>query len=142
MIVKQKRKRKIPKHFEKFFVKENVQKPTLTSEKQFKTGSFYCILDNIINELNKRFIDNSNILCRISALNPKAKQFLSYDLLVPLANHYLCDTISLRSELNIVYKSIKIYEKKFNVSVKNIFVLHTFLLEYQIAFLNYLNFLL
>lgn len=45
MIVKQKRKRKIPKHFEKFFVEENVQKPTLTSEKQFKTGLFYCILD-------------------------------------------------------------------------------------------------
>lgn len=91
-------------------------------------------MDNIINELNKRFVDNSTIFCGISALNPKSKQFLSYELIVPLANHYLCDTVSLRSELNIVKKSIKTYEEKFNVYVKDIFVLHAFLLEYQIAF--------
>lgn len=54
MIGKQKRIKKIPKHFEKFFLEKNVvQKPPLTSEKQFKTGLFYCILDNIIHELNK-----------------------------------------------------------------------------------------
>lgn len=102
MIGKQKGIKKIPKHFEKFVVEENIQKPPLTSEKQFKIGLFYCILDNIIHELNKRFIDNSNILCGISALNPKAKQFMNYDLIVPFVNHYLCDTVYLRSELIIV----------------------------------------
>jgi len=59
-------------------------------------------VDNILNKLDKRFIDNSNILCGVSAFHPKASFFLEYDLIVPLANHYSCDIASLEAELALL----------------------------------------
>lgn len=67
-------------------------------------------------------------------MNPKTKKFLNYVLLMSLKNHYLCDTDSLRSELNITKNSIKIYKERLNINVKNIFIFHTLLLEYKIVF--------
>lgn len=66
----------------------------------------------------------------------KNKKIFNYDLLVPLENHYLCDTDSLRTELNITKNSTKIYKVKLNINVKNIFIFHTLLLEYNF-FLSY-----
>jgi len=88
-----------------------LEKQPLISEKEFQTDIYYRILDNILNEIDKRFTDNSNILCGVSAFNPKASVFLDKDLIVPLANHYSCDIDSLEAELKIIKKSIKMYEE-------------------------------
>lgn len=135
MHVKQKRLKKIPKDLEVFICESStLEKKPLISEKEFQTDLYYSILDNIISELDKRFTNNSDILCGISAFNPKGNHFLDYDLIVPLANHYSCDLESLKAELKIIKKSINVYEEKFKLKITDVFIFHAFLCEYQIAF--------
>lgn len=55
-----------------------LEKQPFISEKEFQTNLFYCILDNIISELDIRFTDNSNILCGISAFDPKTSNYLYF----------------------------------------------------------------
>lgn len=104
------------------------------TENEYRSNIFYCILDKIISEFDKRFSDNSNIINGISALNPEFLTFLSYDILIPLAKVYSYDVESLKSELNILLKGIQRYEIKNKSKINKIFLFYEFLYSYQIAF--------
>jgi len=124
--VKQRRIKKIPKGLEKFVYENSTMEILVpTEENEFRSGIFYCILDKITNELNKRFDDNSDIISGISALNPESITFLTYDTILPFAKAYLGDIECLKSELKILHKSMNRYETKNNLN---------FLKEYEIAF--------
>lgn len=105
-----------------------------TEENEFRSGIFYCILDKITSELDKRFGDNSGIISRISALNPESSTLLTYDTILPFAQAYLGDIECLKSELKILHKSMNRYETKHNSKIKDVFQFHNFLKEYEIAF--------
>ncbi|CAI6353025.1 unnamed protein product [Macrosiphum euphorbiae] len=104
--VKQRRiKKKIPKGLEKFVYENSImEKQVPIKENEFISGIFYCILDKITNELDKRFGDNSDIISGISALNPESLTFLTYDTILPFARAYLGDIECLKSELKILKK--------------------------------------
>lgn len=134
---KNKRIKKIPKNLEKFVCDSKIiEKQPLVTENEYRSNIrvFYCILDKIINEFDKRFSDNSNIINGISALNPESITFLSYDTIIPFAKAYSCDVGNLKSELNILLKSIQRYEIKNKSKISNIFLFYEFLNSYQIAF--------
>lgn len=127
MQVNQKRLKRIPKDLDVFMCESStLEKKPLISEKKFQTDLYYSILDNIISELDKRFTNNSDILCGINAFNPKGNHFLDYDLIVPLSNHYSCDLESLKAELKIIKKSINVYEEKFKLKITDVFIFHAF----------------
>lgn len=64
----------------------NIEKEqNITTENEFRSKIYYCILDQVINELEKRFDNNSDILNGISSLDPNSKLFLNVSLLLPLA---------------------------------------------------------
>lgn len=70
---KNKRIKKIPKNLEKFVCDSKIiEKQPLVTENEYRSNIFYCILVKIINEFDKRFSDNSNIINGISALNPES----------------------------------------------------------------------
>lgn len=113
----------------------NIEKEhNITTENEFRSKIYYCILDQVINELEKRFDNNSAILNGISSLDPNSKLFLNVSLLLPLAQSYNCEIETLKSELQILPKSLKNYENKFTTKINYIFNLYDFLNEYQIAF--------
>jgi len=106
----------------------------LTAENEFRSKIYYCILDQVINELEKRFDNSSDILNGITSLDPNSKLFLNVSLLLPLAQSYNCEIKTLKSELQILPKSLQNYENKFTTKINDIFHLYDFLNEYQIAF--------
>jgi len=133
--VKQRRIKKIPKGLEKFVYENSTMEILVpTEENEFRSGIFYCILDEITNELDKRFGDNSDIISGISALNPESITILTYDTILPFAKAYLGDIECLKSELKILHKSMNRYETKNNLKIKDFFQFHNFLKEYEIAF--------
>jgi len=133
--VKQRRIKKIPKGLEKFvYENSSMEKQVPIEENEFRSGIFYCILDKITNELDKRFGENSDIISGISALNPESTTFLTYDTILPFAKAYLGDIECLKSELKILKKSMNRYEIKNNLKIKDVFQFHNFLKEYEIAF--------
>ncbi|KAF0746429.1 zinc finger MYM-type protein 1-like, partial [Aphis craccivora] len=95
---------------------------------------YVCETNQVINELEKRFDNNSDILNGISSLDPNSKLFLNVSLILPLAQSYNCEIETLKSELKILPKSLQNYENKFTTKTNDIFHLYDFLNEYQIAF--------
>lgn len=131
---KEKRTKKLPKHLEKYLVESNLESNSvLDSENDFKINIYLPIIDKINVEFNKRFSDNENLLMGISAFDPKNNNFLNAELIQPFALAYRCDVETLSSELKIIKKTIKHFEYKYN-SIENIFQLHAFLLQYELAF--------
>jgi len=55
--------KKIPTYSVKYVCQSNniANEQNLTSEKEFSSKIYYCILDQVINELEKRFNNNSDI---------------------------------------------------------------------------------
>ena len=111
-----------------------MEKQILIEENEFRSEIFYCILDKITNELDKRFDDNSDIIIEISTLNPKSFTFLSYNTILPFAQAYLGEIECLKSELKILQKSINRYKTKNNLKIKDVFQFHNYFKEYEIAF--------
>jgi len=71
-------------------------------------------LNKRTNELDNRFGDNSDIISRISVINLESFTFLIYDTILPFAQCYLVDIECLKSELEILKKSMNRYETKNN----------------------------
>lgn len=131
-----KRVKKLPTYLMKYVCEtNNIEKEqNFTSENEFRFKIYYCILDKVLNELDKRFNNNSDILNGVSSLDPQSKLFLNIPLLLPFAQSYNCDIETLKSELQILPKSLQNYENKFSTKINDIFTLYDFLNEYQIAF--------
>lgn len=107
----QNRVKKVPKYLEKFLCTvQNVEKQSNTSEDDYKIKIYNLILDRMISEIDKRFMQNEEFLISITALHPQSPHFLKYDNIEPLA--YSSDCNSIKSELNILKNALKKYEKK------------------------------
>ncbi|KAL4132138.1 hypothetical protein QTP88_009345 [Uroleucon formosanum] len=133
--VKQRRIKKYQKGWKNLYMKKTLWKKQVPiEENEFRSGIFYCILDKITNELDKRFDDNSDIISDISAFNPESITFLTYDTIFPFAKAHLGDIECLKLELKILHKSVNCYETKNNLKIKDVFQFHNFLKEYEIAF--------
>jgi len=58
----------------------------------------------------------------ISLLNLNSKLFLNVSLLLPLAQSYNSEIETLKSELQILSKSLKNYENKFRTKINDTFI--------------------
>lgn len=99
-----------------------------------KLNLFLPTLDYIINELDKRFTNNTNILSSISYLHPQNENFLNYEQLKPLALHYNIDLEMFLSEIKILPTTIKKYEIQNNIKIKSLMNLVDLLEKYKIVF--------
>jgi hypothetical protein len=130
------RKKCVPQKFKSFFIDENIslENEKAQSKNDFRTKLFLPILDKIINELEKRFSNNSSILYAIDYLHPKNTKFLSYDDLKPLAQHYKLDTELLKSELKIIPNTINMYQQENKIEITNLMNFVDLLEKYKIVF--------
>lgn len=61
----------------------NVEKQRINiSENYFKINIYNLILDGMITEMDKCFMNNEDLLSGISGFNPNSIQFLNYDVIV------------------------------------------------------------
>jgi len=84
-------------------------------------------LDKITNELDRRFIDNSDIINEISARNLESLKFSIYDTMDFYTKTYLWGIKVLKSELKILHKSMNHYEIKNNLKINEVFLFSYFL---------------
>lgn len=104
---KNNRTKKIQENFRQFILTEgSFEKQKLISKSDLKLDLFLPTLDYIINELDKRFTNNTNILSSISYLHPQNENFLNYEQLKPLALHYKIDLEMFLSEIKILPTTI------------------------------------
>lgn len=133
---KTKRTKKMPVKYNQFIFTESssLENLQILSKNDIKIHLFVSTLDYIIYELEERFTNNSSILSSISYLHPQNENFLSYELLKPLALHYNLDLEMLLSELKILPTTIKKYEIQFNIKINSLMNLVDLLEKYKIVF--------
>lgn len=88
----------------------------------------------MISDIDKRFMNNKDFLCGITALYPEDIQFLNYEVIEPLDIAYFSDCSCIKSEFSILKKALTKYEKINSISIKDIYQFHSFLKLYEIAF--------
>lgn len=134
---RQRRHKKIPKKFEKFYFTENLQhleREPISEKDEFRVKIFMPALDHILSEMNNRFGNNSEILSGIDVLHPNSNSFLNFDHIKKLASHYKIDTELMQAEFKILKNAIPNYEKENNMQVNNILQFLDFLKKYKLAF--------
>ncbi|KAL1439208.1 hypothetical protein MTO96_001304 [Rhipicephalus appendiculatus] len=67
------RKKRLPLHLEQFVLSEGrpVEEESPDSKETFRVKVFLPVLDHLIVELTRRFTENNDVLCGVSALHPK-----------------------------------------------------------------------
>jgi len=133
---KNNRTKKIPERLRHFIFTEesSLEKQKFISKSDLKLNLFLPTLDYIINELDKRFTNNSNILSSISYLHPQNEHFLNYEQLKPLTSHYIIDLEMSLSEIKILPTTIKKYEIQNNIKIKSLMNLIDLLEKYKIVY--------
>jgi hypothetical protein len=81
---------------------------------------FYPVVDVILSELDRRFKKNSSVICAMDVLHPQNANFLNFEHLKPMAEHYGCNMDILQCELKILPTTIKKYEETVKTKVANI----------------------
>lgn len=134
---KGKRFRKMPNKFKNYFVQEELsflEEEDYVSEEDYRIHLFIPVIDRIIKELESRFSSSSAILHGLSAMNPKHKNFLNYEIVKPLATHYDVNTEILQSEMKILPNAIKSYESNNGIKILTICEFGNMLNTYKVAF--------
>ncbi|KAH7975511.1 hypothetical protein HPB52_002339 [Rhipicephalus sanguineus] len=75
-----------------------VEEESPDSKETFRVKVFLPVLDHLIAELTRRFTENNDVLCGVSALHPQSENFMDISLLKPFAEHYACDIDSVEVE--------------------------------------------
>lgn len=130
----EKRNKKIPKKFEKYICEQHITTENLTQKSDFRMHVFVPALDLVINEMEKCFGKTSEIIGGVGALHPQSSLFLNFESLTPLARFYNSDINLLKSELNILPNTIKIYEAENGIKISSIMDFLDLLKNYKIAF--------
>jgi hypothetical protein len=112
----------MPKRFEHFVVSENIniEDEVPIDQRQFKTRVYFPTIDLILMAINERFNKCASVINASSALHPENDDFLSYEIVRPLAEHYKIELDSLKAEFTILCKTIKQYELEKNIKISNI----------------------
>ncbi|KAH8039291.1 hypothetical protein HPB51_005537 [Rhipicephalus microplus] len=94
------RTKRLPLHLEQFVLSEGrpVEEESPNSKETFRVKVFLPVLDHLIVELTRRFAENNDVLCGVSALPPQSENFMDVSLLKPFAEHYACDINSVEVE--------------------------------------------
>lgn len=133
--VKEIRHRKLPKQFNLYITELTTSKSKQINNKNYvKTTIFFPVINQMVTELKRRFIDNSAILTGISSISPKSNTFLNLSNIQLLAEHYELDIESLESELKLIPKVIKQHETENNSQIKTLLDLMQLLEKYKLAF--------
>lgn len=130
---KEKRKKKIPKKFEKYIC-EHLTQENLREQNDFRLHVFIPAVDLIINEIKNRFGNTNTIISGVGALHPNSTAFLRFEVLRPFAEFYNSDINLLQSELNILPNTIKKYEEENGMKIDTIMDFLDLLNIYKIAF--------
>lgn len=116
MTVPQQRSRKPPSRLRQFLIEETTGCTTVdssqsqTAEDFYRSTVFYPVIDLVINEMKKRFADDSAsaLVKGMAACHPSSDNFLDYGLLKPLADAYhLDDDRMLQSQVEICLMSLQ-----------------------------------
>uniref|UniRef100_A0A8C3T1M7 DUF4371 domain-containing protein n=1 Tax=Chelydra serpentina TaxID=8475 RepID=A0A8C3T1M7_CHESE len=131
------RKQAQPHHPQDFIVDSQIgERRSLATPDDYRNHCFYPVIDNLVNELNRRFShDSCNILKGVSALNPKHKSFLDKQCTLPMALQYgICED-NLAAELHQVRRLLERKKQQGHV-VNSTFEFLTMLRPYQDAFID------
>ena len=108
----------------------------LENEKDFCTQYYYPVIDNLLEELQKRFSDKAcSVMRGIAALNPSGAQFLEFDEIIVMAEHYGITAKHLKTELDQVQRMLVIKKDK-GISVKSTLEFAQILEPYRDAFFD------
>jgi hypothetical protein len=126
------REKKIPKKFASYFITEEIkslESSTETNKDHFKVEIFYPVVDVILS-----FKKNSSVICAMDVLHPQNANFLNFEHLKPMAEHYGCNMDILQCELKILPTTIKKYEETVKTKVANIMDFIDILTKYDLVF--------
>ena len=84
--------------------------------------------------MNSRFSNNDSVLKSIDAFFPLNDSFLCFSVIELLAIHYKSDLEALKTELKLIPRTIKNFEKEKNIKVTSVMNFLDFLEIYQNAF--------
>ncbi|KAH8026349.1 hypothetical protein HPB51_020333 [Rhipicephalus microplus] len=130
------RTKRLPLHLEQFVLSEGrpVEEESPDSKETFRVKVFLPVLDHLIVELTRRFAENNDVLCGVSALHPQSENFMDVSLLKPFAEHYACDINSVEVECKLVIKLLQRIEAERKCKIETFLQLVTVLEEYKLAF--------
>ncbi|KAH8026375.1 hypothetical protein HPB51_020359 [Rhipicephalus microplus] len=130
------RTKRLPLHLEQFLLSEGrpVEEESPDSKETFRVKVFLPVLDHLIVELTRRFAENNDVLCGVSALHPQSENFMDVALLKPFAEHYACDINSVEVECKLVIKLLQHIEAERKCKIETLLQLVTVLEEYKLAF--------
>lgn len=131
-----KRIRKFPQKFKNLILLDNAnfENKSVVDKSDYKIKIYFNVFDRIINEMDRRFTDNCEILKGFSTLNPKSIVFLNIDTMRPLLLHYNCDEESAQVEIKLLHKTLERYNKEKGHIIESLTDLTKFLDEYKLAF--------
>ncbi|KAL1447276.1 hypothetical protein MTO96_028594 [Rhipicephalus appendiculatus] len=127
------RKKRLPLHLEQFVLSEGrpVEEESPDSKETFRVKVFLPVLDHLIVELTRRFTENNDVLCGVSALHPKSENFMDISLLKPFAEHYACDLDSVEVECKLIIKLLQRIKAERKCKIETLLQLVTVLGEYK-----------
>ncbi|KAJ3655826.1 hypothetical protein Zmor_014936 [Zophobas morio] len=130
-------RRKMPKKYMSHLITEELNslvRSEIFNREEYLHKVFYSVLNLITNELQNHFERNSPIVNACDALHPENPSFLNYDKLLPMAEHYNSELEILQAELKIIPNTMKQYQIKTKVNIKNIMDFIDMLQKYDLVF--------
>ncbi|XP_075726439.1 zinc finger MYM-type protein 1-like [Rhipicephalus microplus] len=130
------RTKRLPLHLEQFVLSEGrpVKEESPDSKETFRVKFFLPVLGHLIVELSRRFAENNDVLCGVSALHPQNENFMDVSLLKSFAEHYACDNNSVEVACKLVIKLLQRIEAERMCKIETLLQLVTVLEEYKLAF--------
>ena len=80
---------------------------------------------------------NNKLLLGMNCLLPPSEKFLKYDILQKLAENYDIHLESLKSEFNLLSRTIQQYELKNNIKINNLIQMTEMISIYKLAFIEF-----
>ncbi|CAF4453696.1 unnamed protein product [Rotaria socialis] len=122
----------IPTRFKDAFITSTIgHRQEITSEYGYRDNIYYSLIDAILIEMRDRFSpSNIALLSSLSSISPQNKNFLNYDLLLPLSSHINCDRNYLFNEIQVLKPMLD------NKNLSSISELYHDLMPLQQAFPN------
>ena len=134
----QRRQRKIPRRLNDAVVLENVGHRTdINSKSTFRQDIFYCILDCMVAELERRFGDQSSmIMTAIQAFNPKDASFLDQSKLSGFIELYHGNAEDIAHEIYQLKRLLERSKADKAEAPSTVLELANFLEPYKMAFME------
>lgn len=131
------RKRSKPRHFEAFVITStHGDRSKLTESQDFRSHIYFQVIDQIVNELKRRFSDTvCHILKGVSALNPQNKSFLELSCILDMALNYGISEKNLQVELHQTKRLLNRKKEK-GEEITTLLDFYTMMKPYRDAFID------